>query len=511
MESSEAVVRSLAQPASVFADILGRDNSARLFVLGPSPRPYGDLLAAANSIAKQLQSRGCGGGSRVGICLDQGIEYAACLLAVWQVGGISVLMAPAWTIYERERVLRHSGMRFILADATQLTQTTPLRSAPVDDPSCILFEYAEPGDSEEPETGDAVIIYTSGTTGDPKGVVLTDASIAANVAAVAAYLGLGGEDSAPIFTPSCYAYSLSQNLAQAWVGGATVPVPSGLRFPLDVLRAVSECRLTGISATPTAVRMLCDVGIGTDLDLTSVRFVMCGGQGLDQPLVQRINSVFRHAEVVNMYGCTENSPRISYLYIHGTDGMDKQGYYSVGRPVLGTRIRIENEEGGPAGPREIGEVLITGTSLMRGYWKDRAETEARVRDGWFHTRDIGYLDDNGMLHLTGRQSNIINIGNEKVSPEEVERVLLEVPGVHDAVVYGAPDPLLGETVEAQLVFVADSALTVEVIQRHCRKQLSSYKVPRRIRIVDGVPRTLYGKIDRRRLREIGSGNESSVG
>lgn len=419
-------------------------------------------------------------------------------------------MAPGWTIYERERALKHSGMRFVVADTPQLTQTIPARSENIEGLNCILLEYAEYGDSIEPEAGDAVIIYTSGTTGDPKGVVLTEASISANVAAVAEYLGLGSEDSTPIFTPSCYAYSLSQNLVQAWTGSAMVPVPSGLRFPLDILQAVSVYRLTGISATPTAVRMLCDVGIGTNLDLTSVRFVMCGGQFLDHPLVHLIKSLFRRAEVVNMYGCTENSPRISYHYIHGTDGMDEQGCFAVGRPVRGTKIRIQTEEGRTAGPGEIGEVLITGTSLMRGYWKDCADTEARVRDGWFHTRDLGYLDADGLLHLTGRQSNIINIGNEKVSPEEVEKLLLEIPQIQDAAVYGRPDPLLGETVEAKVVVIQGSTVLVGDLQRYCREKLSPYKIPKRILFVDKIPRTLYGKLDRRRLCEIGPGSEATV-
>ena len=505
MKPSEKIALSLTMSASVFADILGRYTSARPFVLGPAPRTYSELLAAADSIARRLRARSCSRGSRVGICLDQGIEYVACLLAIWQVGGVSVLMAPGWTIYERERALKHSGMRFVLADTPQLTQTIPARSENIEGLNCILLEYAECGDSVEPEAGDAVIIYTSGTTGDPKGVVLTEASISANVAAVAEYLGLGSEDSTPIFTPSCYAYSLSQNLVQAWTGGAMVPVPPGLRFPLDILQAVSVYRLTGISATPTAIRMLCDVGIGSSLDLSSVRFVMCGGQFLDHRLVQLTKSLFRRAEVVNMYGCTENSPRISYHYVNGMIGMDKQGYFAVGRPVLGTTMRIETEDGKAAQPGEIGEVLITGTSLTRRYWKDDRGTASRIRNGWFHTRDLGCFDDSGLLHLTGRQSNIINVGNEKVSPEEVEKVLFEMPAIQDAAVYGMPDPLLGETVEAKVVSLAGSTVVVGDLQRHCREKLSHYKIPKRILIVDKIPRTLYGKLDRRLIREVRPG------
>jgi acyl-CoA synthetase (AMP-forming)/AMP-acid ligase II len=401
-------------------------------------------------------------------------------------------------------------MRFALADTTQLTQTAPARAESFEGLNCILLEYAQCADSyEQPEPGDAVIIYTSGSTGEPKGVVLTEASISANVAAVAEYLRLGSEDSAPIFTPSCYAYSLSQNLCQAWTGGAIVPICSGLRFPLDILRAISEYRLTGISGTPTAIRILCDAGSRTKLNMTSVRFVMCGGQFLDHHLVQRIKSLFPRAEVVNMYGCTENSPRISYHYVNGMVGMDKQGCFAVGRPVMGTKIRIETEDRKAAQQGEIGEVLITGMSLTRGYWRDRPGTAARIRDGWFHTQDLGYLDTDGLLHLTGRLSNIINVGNEKVSPEEVEKVLLKIPAIQDAAVYGMPDPLLGEIVEAKIVLLAGSAVVIGDLQRHCREKLSPYKVPKRIFIVEKIPRTLYGKVDRRLIREARPGNEAT--
>jgi acyl-CoA synthetase (AMP-forming)/AMP-acid ligase II len=489
-----------SQSISVFSDIIGRESGGRSIVLGETRRSYSELCAAAESIAKRLRALGLSRGARVGICLDQGFEYIAGLLGVWQAGGISVLMSPGWTMHERERVLKHSGASFMLAEALQITQTSPIYSASLGELNCVLTQYAEPEDSGKAETGDAVIIYTSGSTGSPKGVVLTEAGISANVSAVCEYLSLENKDSAAIFTPSCYAYSLSQNLAQAWSGGSMVPFPSGLRFPLDILQSASLHRITGISATPTAFRMLCDTGMGTNLDLDSVRFIMCGGQPLHNSLVERIRSLFRKAKIINMYGCTENSPRISYHYVSGTAGMDERGYCSVGRPVRGTQIQIATDDKQPAGSGQVGEILISGTSMMRAYWQEGCETDNRVRNGWFHTRDLGYLDGHGLLHLTGRESTIINVGNEKVSPEEVEKILLEFSGVSDVAVFGMPDSLLGEAVAAQVAIEKGSGIRSEDIQRYCRTKLSSYKIPKEIVFVDKIPRTLYGKVDRNRLR-----------
>jgi long-chain acyl-CoA synthetase len=165
---------------------------------------------------------------------------------------------------------------------------------------------------------------------------------------------------------------------------------------------------------------------------------------------------------------------------------------------------------GSIGAEIVRQLLDLGAATVRvfsndedGQFKDPGATAERLRDGWFHTRDVGYLDDQGFLHLTGRETNLINIGNEKVSPEEVERVLLDLPGVREAAVYGAPDALLGESVHARVVLEPGARLQVTQLQRHCRERFSGFKVPRRILIAESIPKTLYGKIDRRKLREEG--------
>jgi acyl-CoA synthetase (AMP-forming)/AMP-acid ligase II len=486
---------------SVFETVLGRTgDSDRRCIVGDRPGTYGDLRSAVERLTVRLRAAGCVDGSRVAICLDQGFEYMAALLAVRAARGVSVLMAPDWTETEKARVLGHAECRLAITDTPVVGDTEPLRLAPLDGCDGLLLEFAQ-RETETAIEGDAVIIYTSGTTGMPKGVVLTDAGISANVRAVASYLELGPEDFSPVFTPTCYAYSLSQNLTHLWAGGGVLPLPSGLMFPLDLLQGVSIHSLTGISGTPTSFRILSQLDLEPGVDLSSIRYLMTGGQYLDARLVGLLGSMFPRARVVNMYGASENSPRISYHYVDGADGMDSRQCFSVGSPVAGTQIRVGSFIGKATDGQPVGEVLISGTSLMRGYWKDPAATAERLVDGWFHTRDLGYLDDAGRLFLTGRQSTIINIGNEKVSPEEVEMVLAEMPGIVDAAVYGVADPLLGESVHALVVL--DSATRVQVadVQRHCRDRISGYKIPRRINVVDAVPRTLYGKIDRARLRE----------
>jgi len=491
---------------TIFEEILGRtDGLERPFILGDQPASYGDLVSLAERVATVLREAGCQEGDRVGVCLDQGLSYVASLLGVWRAGGVSVLMTPDWTDTEKDRVLGHAGVAFALADVPFLGSAEPLATREVSGSDAVLLTFPRPGalgDTalDRPAPGDAVLIYTSGTTGTPKGVMLPADSVSANVRAVATYLELGADDASPVFTPPCYAYSLSLNLTHAAAGAAIHPVASGLMFPIEIAQAVSQHRMTGIAATPTAFRMLCQVD-ADGLDLSSVRYVMTGGQFLDLSLVGAMTEFFPKSRVVNMYGCSENAPRIAYHHVDGRRGMDDGGYFAVGRPVAGTELRIVGDDGAPVAPGQTGQVHIRGTSLMRGYWRDPEATEARMRDGWFNTRDLGHVDAEELLHLTGRKSSVINIGNEKVSPEEVEKVLAEVPGVVEAGVYGVSDALLGEAVHAQVVVSDGARVPTQDLQRHCRRKVSGYKVPRRIHIVDELPKTHYGKIDRSRLRD----------
>jgi acyl-CoA synthetase (AMP-forming)/AMP-acid ligase II len=232
-----------------------------------------------------------------------------------------------------------------------------------------------------------------------------------------------------------------------------------------------------------------------------VRYIMSGGQFLDGRLVMRLCERLPNTRIVNMYGASENSPRISYHWVEDQGSDDPARFYPVGIPVQGTRMEIRSDDDGPVPVHEVGEVVVGGTSLMRGYWRDAEATTAKLRNGWLHTGDLGYLDEGNRLVLTGRASNVINVGNEKVSPEDIERVLLEVKGVAEAGVFGVADPVTGESVRAKVVVEAGAAVEPETMLQHCRLMVSGYKVPREIRIVDALPRTLYGKLDRTKLKE----------
>lgn len=481
---------------SVFDEILGmQKTNEKPFILGPSPATYSDFLQAVDHIETCLRKMDCSKYDRIGVCLDHSLEYIASLLGIRKRGGVGVLMSLDWTEDELDRVIEHSEVRFVITEVPILGTRNPIRYKTVEDLNCMILEYKSYSGADSLKE-DAIIIYSSGTTGKPKGIVLTELGISCNVREVSDYLKLSSNDSSPIFSPTCYAYSLSQVLTHALAGAAVLPIPSKLIFPMEILNGISTYGLTGISATPTAYRLL--LQINNKLSFDSIRYVMTGGQSLNLYLCELLYYKFKNSKVINMYGCTENSPRISYFYIDGKVGLSKSNHFSVGRHINGTNIRVFTPEGRETEPGEIGEIAITGNSLMRGYWKDPVTTSKRMREGWFYTKDLGYLDQDGLLYLTGRMDTIINVGNEKVSPEEVEKIISEIEGIEEVLVYGVQDLTLGESVYADVKIDPNSLIQPADIQRFCRNKLSGYKIPRRIRIVDSIPKTLYGKVDRKR-------------
>ena len=356
--------------ASVHEEILDRSKDRRSpAILGRDGEgcSYAALRSRVDCLAARLRASGAGAGKRVGISLDPGAGYLTALLGVRMAGATAVLFGTSWTPFEQRRTFLHAMPEWILAAPPPAVDQAAESVQSCDEAETRLYRFRHSGDLPQSEPDDAIIIYTSGTTGAPKGVVLSEAAVSANVRAVAEYLELTERDSTAVFTPTCYAYAASQFLTHALAGAAIFPVPTYLRFPMAVLQACAVHRLTGLAANPTTFRILLGLEVPPEWDLSSVRYLMSGGQFLDARLAARILSRFPEAQIINMYGASENSPRVSYHWIEDRGGDDPARFYPVGLPIRGTRIEIRAEDGRLLPRGEIGEVLVSGTSLMRGY------------------------------------------------------------------------------------------------------------------------------------------------
>jgi long-chain acyl-CoA synthetase len=485
--------------ASIFQDILGRQGwGDRPAILGQEAATYGQLLAAAEDLAARLRAMGIERGQLVGLCLPTSRAYVVALLGVYLAGGVSVLLNPNTTAAENQHVRRDAGLAFLITRENEdALAADAVRPAVCDWPEGRIFgPLATAGDAPRAESG--LIIYTSGSTSRPKGVLLGEAALSANVRAVADYLALAPAERTIISSPPTYSFCLSQVLTHLWAGASLCPWPLGLLYPVKILQAVKELRLTGLATNPTSLRLLLRVQGPAESELAGVRYVMVTGQALDSTLAQCINQRFRGARLVSAYGCTENAPRIAYHWLPAVVPPRKTPW-PVGKAVAGTEIRVVDDQDRPLPPGQVGEVLVCGSSLMSGYWRRPELTAEKMAGGWWHSSDLGFSDGQGDLNLVGRADNVFSVGHEKVVPEEVEEVIRGVPGVVEAGVAPIPDALLDKAAVAVLVLDGSEKEIVDRVRVECLRRLPTAKRPQRILVTADLPRTAAGKLDRRGL------------
>jgi acyl-CoA synthetase (AMP-forming)/AMP-acid ligase II len=415
------------------------------------------------------------------------------LMAVNALGAIAIPLDPALTAEEDARVREFSEPQFLLSREGPVAIASGISLTPV--------SAAHDADEAELE-GVSTILFTSGTTGVPKGVLLTDDGLLTNARSVVDYLQLRPEDRTLIFLPLHYSYPLSQ-LLTTWLAGGTVVLMKNLRFPRTVMKTIDEQGITGIAGVPASLGLLLDHAASSP---RTPRYIMNAGGPLSDDLARRIQATFPDAELFNNYGCTEVGPRatsISYA-----EHPDRIG--SIGRAISRVGVRLIRPDLTEAEPMETAEIVLSGPTLMKGYYRD-PETTARRTSRWgFHTGDFAYADRDGFLYFQGRNDDIFKSGGEKVSAREIEEVMLQYQGVREVAVVPETDPLLGTVPIAYVVASDTSPPASQDLQVFCRSRLSMHKVPRRILFLPRLERTATGKLQKFRLTD-GSGRDGASG
>lgn len=467
---------------------------------------YAAFWAQAQAFAHELLSLGVQRGERVAIVLPNRIEAAVACYGAWLAGAIVVpLNAQART---RDFVpwIAHCGARIVVheqghrdAELAIAQQTSPVHGIAVDAASPLptaaqaqdVVALVHPRRDEI-----AAILYTSGTTGAPKGVSLTHGNLLANAESVVAYLGLRAEDSMLSVLPFYYAYGASV-LHTHLISGARLVLEPNLLFPPQIAATMARERVSGFSGVPSTYALLLDRAVLRDHDLSSLRYLTQAGGAMSPALTRRVRAALPAPRLFVMYGQTEATSRISWLPPERLD--DKLG--SVGLPVAGVEWQVLRDDGTPAPTGEVGELWVRGPNVMRGYWNDAQATSAVLHDGWLRTGDMGHLDDEGFLFLSGRRSDMIKTGAHRVHPGDIEQAIAEIPGVSEVAVVGIDDEVLGQVIKAYVVLSAPLARGEDAIKAHCRAQLAPYKIPREIEFIDALPRTASGKVRRVQLMQ----------
>jgi acyl-CoA synthetase (AMP-forming)/AMP-acid ligase II len=462
---------------------------------------YAALEQNVHELAGRLAAVGVGRGDRVALVLPNGPEIVQILLAITTLGAAAAPLNPAYTADEHAFYLADLEPRLLLVPAGDMQAARQAAGPEVavadvlvadgQPPGLALdgraVEDARPFDAGGPEDV-ALLLHTSGTTSRPKQVPLLQRNLAASARTIAAHYALGPADVSYVAMPLFHVHGLVASVLGALAAGGSAIVPR--RFsPQRFWSQAREHGATWFSAGPTLHQMILDRR-GEAEAPASLRFTRSCSSAMSPALMQRIEDAYG-APLLEAYGMTEASHQMASNPLPPQPRVPG----SVGVPT-GTEIRVVDKQGAAVPAGDSGEVVIRGAGVTPGYLNNPEANREAFRDGWFRTGDRGVLED-GYLRLQGRIKEMILRGGENISPYEIEDVLLAHPAVADAVCYAVPDELYGEEVAAAVVL--SGAADERALRDHCRERLAAFKVPKTVRVVPEIPRTVTGKLQRRRV------------
>jgi long-chain acyl-CoA synthetase len=341
----------------------------------------------------------------------------------------------------------------------------------------------------------AVLLYTSGTTGKPKGAELTHFNLFMNCTVAGELFEFRDDDIGVGVLPLFHVFGLSSVLnTSVRYGGTVVLIP---RFELEpVVDAIEKHRCTIFSGVPTMYFGLLQMDL-EGRDLSSLRVGVSGGAAIPGETIRAFEEKFPGVVILEGYGLSESSSTTTFNI-----NAEQRKILSIGKPIWGVYVRVVDEQGKelPAGQEHVGEIVIRGHNIMKGYYNKPEATAEAFKDGWFHTGDLAYKDDDGFFFIVDRKKDLVIRGGYNVYPREVEEVLFEHPAVAEAAVIGKPDDKLGEEVVAIVALKQGADATPEDVIAYCKERLAAYKYPREVRIVAELPKGPTGKILKKELR-----------
>jgi long-chain acyl-CoA synthetase len=483
---------------------------------------YEQLEENANRVASGLREAGVERGDRAAVWLANSVDAVTAIMGILKAGATFVVINPTTKPAKLAYVLSNCQARCLFAPEARAAQVTTMMGTLPDLALAVLCGgpatteiHAEssllriddllagsvpghPGSSCI-DLDLACLIYTSGSTGDPKGVMETHANVDFATSSIIDYLGNVPDDIVINVLPLSFDYGLYQLLMTIKFGG-TLVLERSFAYPAAILNRIGEERVTGLPGVPTLFAMLLQMDLSR-FELGTLRYLTNTAAALPVAHIQQLRAAFPWARLYSMYGLTE-CKRTLYL---PPEELDRRPG-SVGVAIPGTEVWVEDEAGQRLGPGQMGELVVRGSHVMQGYWRDPVATAERYRPGRYpaerllYTGDLFRADEDGFLYFVARKDDIIKSRGEKVAPKEVESVLYQLPGVVEAAVIGVPDAVLGQAVQALIIAAPDANVTERDVLRHCRQHLEDFAVPKSVEFRKSLPKTASGKIDKRALR-----------
>ncbi|MEK6260829.1 MAG: AMP-binding protein [Planctomycetota bacterium] len=493
---------------------VGREHAERIaFRFEDRAWTYAELDRSTDALAAGLHGRGLRRGDRVAFLLPNSPELVFLNLACLKIGAIAVPMNVRLKGAELAYILNHCRARLVVVHADLFANLEPVRpdlahvetlfvvgAAPPQ--GCEAFDgliQTEPVRAEWPAASlddPAAILYTSGTTARPKGVTHTHRSLTSTVRNYVATVGLKVDDVVLGMLSMSHIFGFTlQLLSPLSVGATVVASPS---FDADrVLGLITRHQVTHLYGLPVMFDALTRQPLGESVDVKSLRYCLAGGDAVSR----RLNATVYAMLGVELYegcGMTEVIP-----YAINRPGIENR-VGSIGMPAVGMSLRLVNDAGQDVADGEVGEILVQSESVTIGYWEDPEATAAVLRDGWFHTGDLGRRDEAGYYWFVGRSKEIIVRGGSNISPLEVEAAIAQHPAVHEAAVVGVPHPTYGETVAAFVVLKSGTTASEQELRQFAAQKIADYKIPEQVTFLTEFPRGLTGKVQRKALKELAS-------
>jgi long-chain acyl-CoA synthetase len=453
---------------------------------------YREFENVVRRVAGLLAAKGIRKGDVVSLLLPNSVEYVIAYFACWHLGALAGPINSLLKAQEIEYVISNSESKVVLVASEFLPR--------IESNDFVVFDNVGQVDAEpiEPTPVDcddeAIIIYTSGTTGKPKGCLLTHGNVIANARQISSWLGFTDTDRLLTMMPLFHMNAVSVTTMSAlYAGGSTVVSSkfSASRF----WQIISDYRITSFGSVATMLSMLLSTypdGVPPGLNTQQLRFAMCGSAPVPAEVMKRFEETF-NCLVVEGYGLSESTCRSTF---NPPNRRRRPG--SCGLPI-GNEMRVVDDADRDVRDGSLGEIVLRGENILKGYYKNPEATATAFRNGWFHTGDIGYRDVDGFYYIVDRKSDMIIRGGENIYPREIDEVLYQHPSVAAAAAVGVPDDLYGEEVAAVIVLKDGTNSSEQEVIDFCKARLADYKCPKTVHFVHDIPKGPTGKLLKREL------------
>jgi long-chain acyl-CoA synthetase len=461
---------------------------------------YEELYLRIRKISNMIKSKGLGKEDKILLISENSTFFIENYFGIIKSGCVCVPINPRASIEDIEYIINRCEAKLIFVEKRFLDTLTEELSKnleifteeTIDDflTAITILELVEDETKVDFKEDVAVILFTSGSTAKPKGVMLTHYNLSYNTNSIIKYLKLSNNDRIEVVLPFYYCFGTSLLHTHFRVGGSLV-INNRFMFPNSVLEDINQYQCTGFAGVPSNYQILLRKSNMKNMTFPTLRYVTQAGGKLPNIFIQELKELLKGTEIYIMYGQTEATARLSYLPPDKLE--EKLG--SIGKGIPGTQLRILDEDDNEVNTDEVGELVATGGNIMKGYFKDQEETNKVLKKHDLYTGDLATKDSEGYIYILSRKKNIIKSGGNRISPKEIEDIIVEIPGVIETLVIAVNDDILGEAIKA-FVVIKPSSLEIneKFIIKYCKNKLPSYKVPKYVEFLEELPKNSSGKV-----------------